>query len=152
VGLGIAAAFVLALPLVYQWVDVMRLESRRDEARRAAAMASRYQNEILAVEGEWGVVYEYPEVDVPGILLGLNSVIRNSLTSFSLDESTIEIQGSAADPEQLNARLAALPQFEDIEQSRSISRRSNTSNDQFGLTMTLAGPRYEDYAEKYKFK
>lgn len=149
---AMAAALVLALPLVYQWVDVLRLEGARDAARQEARAAAAYQNKILGMEAEWGVVYEYPAADVSAVLTTMNSMIRNSLTSFAFDGSTVEIQGSTPDPEQLTKLLVAAPMFEDIEQTRSISDSNSGSGDRFGFKMTLAGSDYEQYSSKYSFK
>ena len=148
---ALAAAFVLALPLVYQWVDVYRLESARNAARQESRVAASYQNKILGMEAEWGVIYEYPEVDLSRVLTTLNSMIRNSLTSFTFDKSTIEIQGYVSDPEQLMRALVAQPMFESIEQTRSVSA-TNSGADRFGLRMKLADAQYGQYANKYTFK
>jgi hypothetical protein len=150
--LAVAAVLVLALPLVYQWVDAFRLESARNAARQEARVAATFQNRILGMESEWGVIYEYPEGDAAAILTTLNSMIRNSLTSFSLEKSTVEIQGFTSDPEQLTKLLVAQPMFEKIEQTRSISGTNSGSGDRFGLRMTLAGPGHEQYSKKYSFK
>jgi hypothetical protein len=104
------------------------------------------------MEAEWGVVYEYPEADVPTILTTLNSVIRNSLTSFSLNDSVIEIQGFTRDPEQLTRLLVDMAIFERIEQSRNISQSNSASGDRFGLRLTLSGYDYAEYGRKYDFR
>jgi hypothetical protein len=147
-----AAVLVLSLPFVYQWADAMRLEHARDAYREQARTAAAYEDEILDMEYEWGVVYEYPEPDVPAILMGLNSVIDNSLTSFSLSDSTIEIQGSTEDPEKLTKLLLEQPIFDSIEQSRSISESNTGGGDRFGLRLTLSGHDYPEYARKYDFR
>lgn len=149
---AVAAMFLLAVPFIYQWVDAIRLENSLEAYRGEASVAESYQEEILDMEYEWGVVYEYPEADTAGILLALNSVITNSLTSFSLDDSVVEIQGSTQDPELLIRSLVEQPLFRNIEQSRSISDSRSGSGDRFGLRITLSGSDYEEYAGKYDFK
>ena len=153
-GSGLAAAIVLlvSLPFVYLWADTQRLEGARDEYRAQARMAQSYLFELEDMEAEWGVVYEYPEADVSGILTSLNSVIRNSLTSFSLNDSVVEIQGFTRDPEQLTRLLVEQPLFDEIEQSRSISESNSASGDRFGLRLTLSGHDYPEYSRKYDFK
>jgi len=146
-----ATAVILALPFVYQWVDTLRLERARDAYREEARVAASYQDELLDMEYEWGVVYEYPEVDAGAVLASLNTVIDNSLTSFSLGDSNVEIQGFTSDPENLTRLLVDLPLFENIEQSRSISE-SNSGGDRFGLRMTVADHDYEEYFRKYEFR
>jgi len=130
----------------------IRLEGARDEYRSQARMAQQFLFELEDMEAEWGVVYEYPEADVPMILTSLNSVISNSLTSFSLNDSVIEIQGFTRDPEQLTRLLVDMPIFERIEQSRNISQSNSASGDRFGLRLTLSGYDYAEYGRKYDFK
>src|SRR5690606_8307550 len=120
-------------------------ESARDAARQEARLAASYQNKILGMEAEWGVIYEYPEVDLVRVLTTLNSMMRYSLTSFQLDKSTIDIQGYVTDPEQLMRSLVAQPMFKNIEQNRSVSA-TNSGNARFGVKMTLAGSDYTEYA------
>lgn len=150
--LAAAAALFLSLPFVYQWTDAIRLERSRDAFRELARVAESYENEILDMEYEWGIVYEYPEPDVSAILTALNSVIDNSLTSFSLTDSTIEIQGFTEDPERLTRLLLEQPVFESIEQSRSISESNAGRGDRFGLRLTLSGHNYAGYSRKYDFR
>lgn len=152
VSAAIAAIMLMSVPFLYQWIDSIRIESSLEEYRSEASMAEAFQEEILDMEYEWGVVYEYPEADTAGILLALNSVINNALTSFSLSDSIVEIQGSVQDPELLIRSLVEQPLFRNIEQSRSISDSRSGSGDRFGLRITLSGPDYEEYLEKYEFK
>jgi hypothetical protein len=149
---AVAAVLVLSVPFVYVWADSLRLESARDEYRQQARVASGYQDEMLDMEYEWGVVYEYPEADVAGILTGLNTVISNSLTSFSLKDSQVEIQGFTQDPEQLTRLLLEQPLIDTIEQSRSISDSNSGRGDRFGLRITLSGLDFDDYSRKYDFR
>ena len=149
---GVAAMLVLSLPFVYLWADSLRLERARDAFREQARVAERYQNEMLDLEYEWGVVYEYPEPDVAGILTGLNTVIDNSLTSFQLTNARVEIQGFTQDPEQLTRLLLQQPLFATIEQSRSISDSNTGRGDRFGLRITLADLDFAEYSRKYDFR
>jgi hypothetical protein len=79
-------------------------------------------------------------------------VISNSLTSFSLTDSQVEIQGFTQDPEQLTRLLLEQPLIDTIEQSRSISDSNSGRGDRFGLRITLSGLDFDDYSRKYDFR
>jgi hypothetical protein len=147
---GIAVLVLLFLPFVSNWVRIAILESQVDTLREASTEARRAQAAVYEMEEEWGAILEYPRQDVGQILLSLNELIENSLTSFEIDKGVIDIIGFAQDPAVLIEQLAEREEFYDVGQSRSSSSgNSDLMGDRFGIRMNVSGVDYPGYEAKY---
>src|SRR5688572_20628511 len=106
---GVAALVMVALlclPFLSNWVRIAILESQVETLREGSTEARRSQAAVYEMEEQWGPVLEYPRQDVGQILLSLNELIENSLSSFAIDKGVIDIVGFAQDPAVLIEQLA----------------------------------------------
>lgn len=150
---AIAAGFVvllLFLPFLGNWVQMAILDWRVDSLRDESAQARQSQAAVYAMEDEWGVIAEFPRQDVAQILLTLNQLISNSLTSFAVDKGVVDISGRTQDPALLVEQLSEREQFYDVGQSRSSSGgEGGVLGDRFGIRLHLNGVDFPAYEEKY---
>ncbi len=147
---ALALVGLLCLPFLYNAAQKAWLERELEIYLEQSAAARESQAQVLALEAEWGAVLEYPRQDVGGLLLELNSVMENSLSSFNLDKGVIDIQGFAPDPAQLIEDLAANETFYDVSQSRSSSGGAASGRgDRFGIRMGVSGVDFRSYEARY---
>src|SRR5690606_32066401 len=105
---AIAAAVVLvvlALPFIANAIQVQRLESLAETLREESTLARQSQAAVLEMEAEWGALLDYPQQNVPEVLLILNDIIDHSLTTFAIDKGVVDITGYAQDPAVLIEQL-----------------------------------------------
>lgn len=148
----LVALLVLCMPFIINWLSIIGLENELEEQQGLAVEARSLQSSIFIMEDEWGAIIEYPDLQVASVLLRLNEieVIRNGLTSVSIDEGIIDIAGTADDPAYLVELLVEYEEFYNITQSRSISGGRNVAaGNRFGLRMNLSGVDFEAYEDKY---
>ena len=149
---GLAALLVLAcsLPFISNAARIFMLEKELTEFRELSAEARASQNAVFDMEDAWGAVADYPGQDVAGVLLTLNSLIENSLSTFSLNKGVLDITGFAQDPALLLDQLAQQETFFDVSQSRSSAGGGSfAQGDRFGFRMNLSGVDFEDYTENH---
>lgn len=150
--LAIAALILLCLPFFGTWIKTTILEAKLVKLQEQSTEARRVQASIFDMEEEWGPVLEFPDQRVAEVLLSLNDIegLESSLTSFSIDRGTIEIEGNTQDPAYMVELLANKGQFSEITQSRSISGGNTPSDgDRFGIRMQLKDADFESYVDKY---
>src|SRR5690606_534039 len=92
-GLAAAAVLVLCLPFIANWVRIQRLEGILENHLEMSSQARALQDSVLAMETEWGALYEYPRQDVIGVLRALNGVITGTLQSFRINKGLVDITG-----------------------------------------------------------
>lgn len=146
----LAVAALLCLPFLSNWIRIAMLESEVETLREASTEARRSQAAVYEMEEEWGPVLDYPRQDVGQILLSLNELIENSLSSFVIDKGVIDIVGFAQDPAVLIEQLAEREEFFNVGQSRSSSSgNSELMGDRFGIRMQSSDVDYPGYEAKY---
>ncbi len=147
---ALAVVAVLCLPFLSNWVRIAILESQVETLRDDSTEARRSQAAVYEMEEQWGPVLEYPRQDVGQILLSLNELIENSLSSFAIDKGVIDLVGFAQDPAVLIEQLAEREEFYNVGQSRSSSSgNSELIGDRFGIRMNASGIDYPGYEAKY---
>lgn len=147
---ALAMLVLLCLPFVSNWVRIAILEAQVEDLREQSTEARRSQAAVYAMEEEWGAILEYPRQDVGQILLTLNELIENSLSSFSIDKGVIDIVGFAQDPAVLIEQLAEREEFYDVGQSRSSSSgNSELMGDRYGIRISVSGIDYPGYEARY---
>ncbi len=141
---------LLCLPFLSNWIRIAILQSQVETLRVESTEARRSQTAVYEMEEQWGAVLEYPRQDVGQILLSLNGLIENSLSSFALDKGAVDIVGFAQDPAVLIEQLAEREEFYDVGQSRSSSSgNSELMGDRFGIRMSVSGIDFPGYEAKY---
>ncbi|MES2626966.1 MAG: hypothetical protein V4628_16890 [Pseudomonadota bacterium] len=147
---AIAVVALLCLPFLSNWIRMAMLESQVNSLRDESTEARRSQAAVYEMDEEWGAILEYPRQDVDQILLSLNELIENSLSSFQIDKGVIDIVGFAQDPAVLIEQLAEREEFYDVGQSRSSSSgNSELMGDRFGIRMSVSEVDYPGYEAKY---
>lgn len=147
---AMAVAAMLCLPFLSNWVRIAILESQVETLRVDSTEARRSQAAVYEMEEQWGPMLEYPRQDVGQILLSLNELIENSLSSFAIDKGAIDIVGFARDPAVLIEQLAEREEFYNVGQSRSSSSgNSELLGDRFGIRMNASGIDFPGYEAKY---
>lgn len=147
---GLAVVALLCLPFLSNWIRIAILQSQVETLRVESTEARRSQTAVYEMEEQWGAVLEYPRQDVGQILLSLNGLIENSLSSFALDKGAVDIVGFAQDPAVLIEQLAEREEFYDVGQSRSSSSgNSELMGDRFGIRMSVSGIDFPGYEAKY---
>jgi hypothetical protein len=147
---ALAVVAVLCLPFLSNWIRSAILQSQVETLREESTEARRSQAAVYEMEEQWGAVLEYPRQDVGQILLSLNELIENSLSSFTLDKGVVDIVGFAQDPAVLIEQLAEREAFYDVGQSRSSSSgNSELMGDRFGIRMNVSGIDFPGYEARY---
>jgi hypothetical protein len=147
---ALAVVVLLCLPFLGNWIRITILESQLETLREDSTEARRSQAAVYEMEEQWGPVLEYPRQDVGQILLSLNELIENSLSTFTIEKGVIDIVGFAQDPAVLIEQLAEREQFYNVGQSRSSSSgNSELLGDRFGIRMNASGIDYPGYEAEY---
>jgi hypothetical protein len=148
---ALALIGLLCLPFLNNALRKTLLERELDAALAQSATARESQGAVLAMDDEWGALLDYPRQDAGGVLLMLNGVIENSLSSFNLDKGMVDIQGFSVDPALLLEQLAENEAFYEVTQSRSSSAgTSDGLGDRFGIRMNLSGIDFPGYEARYR--
>ena len=141
---------VLVLPFIANAIQIQRLESVAETLREESTLARQSQAAVLDMEAEWGALLDYPQQDVSEILLTLNELIDNSLTTFAIDKGVVDITGYAQDPAVLIEQLAQREEFYNVGQSRSSSGSNSTARgDRFGIRFNISNVDFPGYEEAY---
>ncbi|MES2604020.1 MAG: hypothetical protein V4603_03725 [Pseudomonadota bacterium] len=150
---GIAAGVLVVLmflPFLGNWMQMLYLDAQIASLRDDSADARRAQAAVYAMEDEWGVISEYPRQDVAEVLVKLNELINNSLSTFALEKGAVDITGFAQDPALLMEQLAEQEEFYDISQSRSSSGADGGERgDRFGIRFSLSEVDFAAYEERH---
>ena len=146
-GVLVAALF---LPFLNNWVQIQILESRVENLREESTAARQSQAAVFAMEDEWGAVAEYPRQDVGKVLLSLNELIVDSLSSFEIDRGVVEITGFAQDPAFLIEQLAEREDVFNVGQSgTSTGDNSSSRGERFSIHFNISGVDFPGYEQKY---
>jgi hypothetical protein len=151
-GAMLAALLVLvcALPFMANAARKFMLERELAQLQELSFEARASQAAVFDMEDAWGAVADYPRQDVAGVLLTLNTLIEDSLSTFSLNRGVIDITGFAQDPALLLDQLAQQEAFFEVSQSRSSSGGSSfVRGDRFGFRMNLSGVDFGTYDENH---
>lgn len=142
---------VLILPFASNWVRSALLEREVAALQDASAQARRSQAAVYDMDDTWGPLAEYPQQDVATLLLTLDGLIDNSLSSFVLNKGVIDISGYSPDPALLIEQISEQELFYNVGQSRGTSG-SGASNrgDQFGIRINVSGVDFPAYESKYE--
>ena len=147
VAMAATAVVVLLLfaPFISRWLELRGVLDDLETAQVMSAEPRALQASIFDMEEEWGALYEYPDQEVAQVLVSLNSVIQNSLTSISINKGVVDITGSTNDPAYLVELLSEREEFNNVSQSTS----TRGAGSQFGIRLNLTNVDFEDYEEKY---
>ena len=147
VAMAATAVVVLLLfaPFMSRWLELRGVLDDLETAQVMSAEPRALQASIFDMEEEWGALYEYPDQEVAQVLVSLNSVIQNSLTSISINKGVVDITGSTNDPAYLVELLSEREEFNNVSQSTS----TRGAGSQFGIRLNLTNVDFEDYEEKY---
>lgn len=146
-------AGLLVLPFIGNLVQIALLERQVLALQDASADARRSQAAVYAMDDTWGPVAAYPRQNVGAMLLTLNTLIENSLSSFALNKGVIDISGFSQDPALLIEQLSEQEQFYNVGQSRGTSGGGNANRgDRFGIRMNVSGVDFSAYESQYEFQ
>jgi hypothetical protein len=151
-GAALAAMVVVVctLPFMANEARKFMLERELSQLQELSADARASQAAVFGMEDAWGAVADYPRQDVAGVLLTLNTLIEDSLSTFSLNKGVIDITGFAPDPALLLDQLAQQETFYEVSQSRSSSGGGSfVRGDRFGFRMNLSDVDFVTYDENH---
>ncbi|MGA0805673.1 MAG: hypothetical protein ACO3PV_04045 [Pseudohongiellaceae bacterium] len=152
-GAALAAAIalgLLVLPFAGNWLRIALLEREVAALQDASTEARRSQAAVYAMEDAWGPVAAYPQQDVAALLLTLDALIDNSLSSFALNKGVVDISGFSPDPALLIEQLSEQETFYNVGQSRGTSGGGAANRgDQFGIRMNVSGVDFPAYESAY---
>jgi hypothetical protein len=132
-----ALTVMIILPFLGNSVQLYLLEKKIAQLQEESAEARASQNEVLFLEEYWSAMSTYPRQDITSTLQALNTLITDSLSSFTLNRGVVDISGYSQNPALLIQQLAQNPQFANVGQSRSSSGSSGERGDRFGIRMNL---------------
>lgn len=133
-----------AVPFLVQSFQLRSLGNTLAEQQQLAAPAREDQLAVRDFESRWGVLTEFPDQDVPAMLLALQAVVSpNVLTSLELDEGYISIEGESDDPQGLLQQLEMNPMFTEVDFARA------TSNNRYYIDLRLTTVNFPAYQEWY---
>ena len=139
-----AVTAVAALPFLVQSVQLRSLDNTLAEQQQLAAPARDDQLAVRDFESHWGVLTEFPDQDVPAMLLALQAEVSPGvLTSLELDEGYISIEGESDDPQGLLQQLEMNPMFTEVDFARA------TSNNRYYIDLRLTTVNFPAYQEWY---
>jgi hypothetical protein len=142
---ALAAVTVLgSLPFLVQSLQLRSLGNTLAEQQRLATPARENQQAVRDFESRWGVLTEFPNQDVPAMLLALQAEVNpNVLTSLELDEGYISIEGESSDPQGLLQQLEMNPMFTEVDFARA------TNNNRYYIDLRLTTVNFPAYQEWY---
>lgn len=133
-----------SLPFLVQSLQLRSLGNTLAEQQRLAAPARENQQAVRDFESCWGVLTEFPNQDVPAMLLALQAEVNpNVLTSLELDEGYISIEGESNDPQGLLQQLEMNPMFTEVDFARA------TNNNRYYIDLRLTTVNFPAYQEWY---
>lgn len=142
---------LLILPFAGNWVRSALLEREVAALQEASTEARRSQAAVYDLDDIWGPVSEYPQQDVAALLLALNALIQNSLSSFTLNKGVVDISGYSPDPALLIEQLSEQELFYNVGQSRGTSGGgASNRGDQFGIRMNVSGIDFPAWEAKHE--
>lgn len=142
---------LLVLPFAGNWVRIALLEREVASLQEASTAARRSQAAVYDMDDSWGPVAGYPRQDVAALLLSLNALIQNSLSSFTLNKGVVDISGFSPDPALLIEQLSEQELFYNVGQSRGTSGGdASNRGDQFGIRMNVSGIDFPAYESKHE--
>ncbi|MEX2332870.1 MAG: hypothetical protein WD600_01345 [Pseudohongiella sp.] len=145
-GAAVLAALMLVgtLPFIVQAIQLRSLTNTLAEQEALAAPARADQLAVRDFESRWGVLTEYPQQDVPAMLLALQAVISPSVLTFlELEEGYISIEGESEDPQALLQQLEQNDMFTEVDFARA------TSNNRYYIDLRLTTVNFPAYHEWY---
>ena len=147
-GVSIAAAIVLlflaASPLLWQSLQMLRLQSQLNALQERSVQAREDQAAVRAFERDWGVLTEFPQQNLPQTLLQMQAVLSHGvLSSVEVDEGTVEIEGESQDPQSLLQLLEENSLFTGADFARA------TNNDRYYIEFRLSTVDFDAYRERY---
>ena len=147
-GVSIAAAIVLlflaASPLLWQSLQMLRLQSQLSALQERSVQAREDQAAVRAFERDWGVLTEFPQQNLPQTLLQMQAVLSPGvLSSVEVDEGTVEIEGESQDPQSLLQLLEENSLFTGADFARA------TNNDRYYIEFRLSTVDFDAYRERY---
>lgn len=150
---ALAAAVVLGLlllPFAGNWVRMALLQRDVAALQDASVEARASQAAVYELEDAWGAFADHPRQDVAALLLAIDPLIDNSLSSFVLNKGAVDISGFAPDPALLIEQLSELELFYNVGQSRGTSGGgASNRGEQFGIRMSVSGIDYPAWEDKH---
>ena len=109
-------------------------------------------SKISSFVEKWGVITEFPNIDVANLLVRLNNIIPDNswLVSLSLDNGILEITGYSPDPGNILRIFSEQEIFYDVSYSQVVrSDQDKKKFNYFGIQCKLKNIDIPAYLEKY---
>jgi len=140
VAAGIAG--LLMLPVLYQSWQLSSLGSELEQLHQSSSEPRSNQSAVRDFETQWGVFTEFPEQNVIDVMLALQQMINPGvLSTFSIDEGMISIEGESEDPQNVLELLEQHPMFTEVDFARA------TNNNRYFIDLRLATVNFPAYQE-----
>lgn len=144
---------LLVLPFVSNLVRSALLQREVAALQEASSAARSSQAAVYAMDDTWGPLAEFPQQDAGAMLLALNGLIENSLSSFVLNKGVVDITGFSPDPALLIEQLSEQELFYNVGQSRGTSGGGNANlGDRFGIRMNVSGIDFPAWEDQHNIK
>jgi hypothetical protein len=141
---AVVLVVLAGLPFLWQSVQFRNLQANLNEQRELAAAAREDQAVVRNFEQRWGALNEFPPQRLAATLTQLQAVLSPSvLSSFTLDEGLIQIEGESDDPQSLLQQLEQDPMFTGVDFARA------TNNNRYYIEMRLSTVDFDAYRQRY---
>ncbi len=106
---------------------------------------------VLNYEDNWAAFDQFPQINIPQILLKINTLIpKNSwLSSFELNKGIINIEGYSPNPAEILELLSRLEEFDQVRFNQNIRSERGKNKEHFGITFRLIAIDEDAYYKEF---
>ena len=149
---GCIFVLVLSLPLLRLSLQERNMREEIAALKVRNAELIRLSSEIADFNEQWGIITEFPNIDVAELLVNLNKLIPidSWLSSLSLDNGILEITGYSPEPDKILSVLSKQDYFVDVSYSQVVRvEHEKGEYNYFGIQCKLKNMDILSYLEKY---
>ena len=143
--------FLLSIPFLKNMLQLNQLQQAYNDKVVQTKDVRIARESVLNYEDNWAAFDQFPQINIPQILLKINILIpKNSwLSSFELNKGIINIEGYSPNPAEILELLSRLEEFDQVRFNQNIRSERGKNKEHFGITFRLIAIDEDTYYKEF---
>ena len=143
--------FIFSIPFIKNMLQLNQVQQEYDAKVLQTQNVRSARESVLNYEDNWAAFDQFPQINIPQILLKINTLIpKNSwLSSFELNKGTINIEGYSPHPAEILELLSRLEEFDQVRFNQNIRSERGKNKEHFGITFQIISIDEDTYYKEF---
>ncbi len=143
--------FLFSIPFINNSIQLNQIEQKYEAKVLQTKDVRTARESVLNYEENWAAFDQFPYINIPQILLKINTLIpKNSwLSSFELNKGIINIEGYSPNPTEILELLSRLEEFDQVRFNQNIRSERGKNKEHFGITFRLIAIDEDAYYKEF---